>query len=374
MSMKISRSVYGRNQDFELSREELQKAYQEYDFLVAREQVERFLLEKKGVVSMVAYDEVISRCVDAYRKGRQNGKGAAAALLDAIHDHFKYMELTPNGPAELYPGFISAENFEQTPDRICFCPHGMPLSREFHGFTGKDFLALSDQDRYTAKALFRFCTGEGCSMQPQYVMKNAALASKIREIGKQMELKDRSSIEDVAHQRSWQRARAMAIYQALERKFGSEPDELSLALDIRCFMRQKDALGISVQDAALLSQRLSQAEQNHPIFHGLLLHAICTILRDGIDSEQFPAMPSMDKASAYKLLLTSDQPVFDTAVVSVAMTLQRRDTQAASSKFLAEDYAPLYDAVRAILEPDRPALDNQMKVAESRTFTAGAVS
>lgn len=367
MGMKITRSIYGKNQELELTRDELKKAYQEYDFLVAREQTERFLLNKKGVRSLDAYEDVINRCVSTYRKNRQGGKDTAAALLDAIEDNFRYMEQTPTGPVELYPGFISAENFEQMPDRICFCPHGMTLNREHHGFTGNDFMALSDDDRYTAKALFRFCTGEGCSMQPQYVMKNPALASKIREIGKQLELKDRSSLEDVEHQLSWQRGRAAAIYETLEREFGSEPDELSLALDIRYFMRQKDALGLSVQDAALLSQRLSQTEQSHPVSHGMLLQAVCTILKSGIDREDYPVLPSMDKDAARKLLLTADQAVFESAVSFVATALQRRDAHDAASKLLTEDYTPLYDAAKAISESDKPALDDQMKVAEART-------
>ena len=367
MGMKISRSIYGKNQELELTREELKRAYQEYDFLVAREQTERFLLNKKGVRSLDAYEEIITRCVSAYRKNRQSGKDTAAALLDAIEDNFRYMELTPDGPVELHPGFMSAENFEQMPDRICFCPHGMVLNRDHHGFTGNYFLALSDQNRYVAKALFRFCTGEGCSMQPQYVMKNTALASKIREIGKQLELKDRSSLEDVEHQLLWQRERAAAIYQTLDREFGNEPDELSLALDIRFFMRQKDALVLSLQEASLLSQRLSQANQSHLISHDVLLHGICTLLKDGIDSEQYPILPSMDKDAARKLLLTSDQSVFETAVVSVSTALQRRDAHNAASKLLTEDYSPLYDAAKTISESGKPALDAQMKGAEART-------
>ena len=367
MGMKITRSIYGKNQELELTRDELKRAYQEYDFLVAREQTERFLLNKKGVRSLDAYEDVINRCVSTYRKNRQSGKDTAAALLDAIEDNFRYMELTPTGSVELYPGFISAENFEQMPDRICFCPHGMTLNREHHGFTGNDFMELSDQNRYTAKALFRFCTGEGCSMQPQYVMKNAALASKIREIGKQLELKDRSSLEDMEHQLSWQRDRAAVIYQTLDREFGDEPNELSLALDIRYFMRQKDALGLSVPDAALLSQRLSQTEQSHPVSHGMLLQAVCTILKTGLDREEYPVLPSMDKDAARKLLLTADQAVFASAVSFVATALQRRDAHDAASQLLAEDYTPLYDAAKAISESDKPALDDQMKVAEART-------
>lgn len=39
MGMKITRSIYGKNQELELTRDELKKAYQEYDFLVAREQL-----------------------------------------------------------------------------------------------------------------------------------------------------------------------------------------------------------------------------------------------------------------------------------------------------------------------------------------------
>lgn len=367
MGMKITRSIYGKNQELELTRDELKKAYQEYDFLVAREQTERFLLNKKGVRSLDAYEDIISRCVSTYRKNRQGGKDTAAALLDAIEENFCYMEMTPHGPVELQPGFISAENFEQMPDRICFCPFGMSLNREHHGFTGNDFLELSDQNRYTAKALFRFCAGEGCSMQPQYVMKNTSLASKIREIGKQLELQDRSSLEDVEHQLLWQRERAAAIYQSLERDFGAEPDELSLALDIRFFMLQKDALGLFLQDAALLSQRLMQAEQRHPISHDILLHAISTLLKDGIDPEQYPVLPSMDKDAARKLLLTSEQPVFETAVISVATALQRQAAHEAASKLLTEDYTSLYDAAKAISESDKPALDDQMKVAEART-------
>lgn len=367
MGMKITRSIYGKNQELELTRDELKKAYQEYDFLVAREQTERFLLNKKGVRSLDAYEDIISRCVSTYRKNRQGGKDTAAALLDAIEENFCYMEMTPHGPVELQPGFISAENFEQMPDRICFCPFGMSLNREHHGFTGNDFLELSDQNRYTAKALFRFCAGEGCSMQPQYVMKNTSLASKIREIGKQLELQDRSSLEDVEHQLLWQRERAAAIYQSLERDFGAEPDELSLALDIRFFMLQKDALGLFLQDAALLSQRLMQAEQRHPISHDILLHAISTLLKDGIDPEQYPVLPSMVKDAARKLLLTSEQPVFETAVISVATALQRQAAHEAASKLLTEDYTSLYDAAKAISESDKPALDDQMKVAEART-------
>lgn len=367
MGMKITRSIYGKNQELELTRDELKKAYQEYDFLVAREQTERFLLNKKGVRSLDAYEDIISRCVSTYRKNRQGGKDTAAALLDAIEENFCYMEMTPHGPVELQPGFISAENFEQMPDRICFCPFGMSLNREHHGFTGNDFLELSDQNRYTAKALFRFCAGEGCSMQPQYVMKNTSLASKIREIGKQLELQDRSSLEDVEHQLLWQRERAAAIYQSLERDFGAEPDELSLALDIRFFMLQKDALGLFLQDAALLSQRLMQAEQRHPISHDILLHAISTLLKDGIDPEQYPVLPSMDKDAARKLLLTSEQPVFETAVISVATALQRQAAHEAASKLLTEDYTSLYDAAKATSESDKPALDDQMKVAEART-------
>lgn len=367
MGMKITRSIYGKNQELELTRDELKKAYQEYDFLVAREQTERFLLNKKGVRSLDAYEDIISRCVSTYRKNRQGGKDTAAALLDAIEENFCYMEMTPHGPVELQPGFISAENFEQMPDRICFCPFGMSLNREHHGFTGNDFLELSDQNRYTAKALFRFCAGEGCSMQPQYVMKNTSLASKIREIGKQLELQDRSSLEDVEHQLLWQRERAAAIYQSLERDFGAEPDELSLALDIRFFMLQKDALGLSLQDSALLSQRLMQAEQRHPISHDILLHAISTLLKDGIDPEQYPVLPSMDKDAARKLLLTSEQPVFETAVISVATALQRQAAHAASSRLLTEDYSPLYDAAKVVSESGKPALDDQVKVAESRS-------
>lgn len=204
-------------------------------------------------------------------------------------------------------------------------------------------------------------------MQPQYVMKNPALASKIREIGKQLELKDRSSLEDVEHQRSWQRDRAAAIFETLEREFGSEPDELSLALDIRYFMHQKDVLGLSVQDAALLSQRLSQTEQSHPVSHGMLLQAVCTILKSGIDREEYPVLPSMDKDAARKLLLTADQTVFESAVSFVATALQRRATHEAASKLLTEDYTSLYDAAKAISESDKPALDDQMKVAEART-------
>ena len=367
MGMTISRSIYGKKQEFDLTREELQKAYLEYDLLVAREQVERFLLDEKGVVSLDAYDDVIESCVRAYRQNRQNGKGTAEALLDAIYGNFRYMELTPDGPRELVPGFISEENFRQTPDRVCFCPHGMKISREQHGFTARDFLSLADQNQYTAEVLFRFCIGDGCSMQPQYVMKNPALASKIREIGKQLELKDRSSLEDVELQRSWQRDRAAAIFETLEREFGSEPDELSLALDIRYFMRQKDALGLSVQDAALLSQRLSQTEQSHPVSHGMLLQAVCTILKSGIDREEYPVLPSMDKDAARKLLLTADQTVFESAVSFVATALQRRAAQEAASKLLTEDYTSLYDAAKAISESDKPALDDQMKVAEART-------
>lgn len=367
MGMKITRSIYGRNQELELTRDELKKAYQEYDFLVAREQTERFLLNKKGVRSLDAYEDIINRCVSTYRKNRQGGKDSAAALLDAIEENFRYMEMTPHGPVELQPGFISAENFEQMPDRICFCPFGMSLNREHHGFTGNDFLELSDQNRYTAKALFRFCTGEGCSMQPQYVMKNTALASKIREIGKQLELQDRSSLEDVEHQLLWQRERAAAIYQSLERDYGAEPDELSLALDIRGFMLQKDALGLSLQDAALLSQRLSQAEQNHSVSHGVLLSAVCAVLKDGIDQKQYPVLPSMDKDAVRKLLLTSDQSVFETAVISVATALQRQAVHTASSKLLTADYTPLYDAAKVVSESDKPALDDQVKVAEART-------
>lgn len=367
MGMKITRSIYGRNQELELTRDELKKAYQEYDFLVAREQTERFLLNKKGVRSLDAYEDIINRCVSTYRKNRQGGKDSAAALLDAIEENFRYMEMTPHGPVELQPGFISAENFEQMPDRICFCPFGMSLNREHHGFTGNDFLELTDQNRYTAKALFRFCTGEGCSMQPQYVMKNIALASKIREIGKQLELQDRSSLEDVEHQLLWQRERAAAIYQSLERDFGTEPDELSLALDIRGFMLQKDALGLSLQDAALLSQRLSQAEQNHSVSHGVLLSAVCAVLKDGIDQKQYPVLPSMDKDAVRKLLLTSDQSVFETAVIFVATALQRQAVHTASSKLLTADYTPLYDAAKVVSETDKPALDDQVKVAEART-------
>lgn len=367
MGMKITRSIYGKNQELELTRDELKKAYQEYDFLVAREQTERFLLNKKGVRSLDAYEDIINRCVSTYRKNRQGGKDSAAALLDAIEENFRYMEMTPHGPVELQPGFISAENFEQMPDRICFCPFGMSLNREHHGFTGNDFLELTDQNRYTAKALFRFCTGEGCSMQPQYVMKNIALASKIREIGKQLELQDRSSLEDVEHQLLWQRERAAAIYQSLERDFGTEPDELSLALDIRGFMLQKDALGLSLQDAALLSQRLSQAEQNHSVSHGVLLSAVCAVLKDGIDQKQYPVLPSMDKDAVRKLLLTSDQSVFETAVISVATALQRQAVHTASSKLLTADYTPLYDAAKVVSESDKPALDDQVKVAEART-------
>ena len=367
MGMKITRSIYGRNQELELTRDELKKAYQEYDFLVAREQTERFLLNKKGVRSLDAYEDIINRCVSTYRKNRQGGKDSAAALLDAIEENFRYMEMTPHGPVELQPGFISAENFEQMPDRICFCPFGMSLNREHHGFTGNDFLELTDQNRYTAKALFRFCTGEGCSMQPQYVMKNTALASKIREIGKQLELQDRSSLEDVEHQLLWQRERAAAIYQSLERDFGTEPDELSLALDIRGFMLQKDALGLSLQDAARLSQRLSQAEQNHSVSHGVLLSAVCAVLKDGIDQKQYPVLPSMDKDAVRKLLLTSDQSVFETAVISVATALQRQAVHTASSKLLTADYTPLYDAAKVVSETNKPALDDQVKVAEART-------
>ena len=166
MGMKITRSIYGRNQELELTRDELKKAYQEYDFLVAREQTERFLLNKKGVRSLDAYEDIICRCVSTYRKNRQGGKDTAAALLDAIEENFCYMEMTPHGPVELQPGFISAENFEQMPDRICFCPFGMSLNREHHGFTGNDFLELSDHNRYTAKALFRFCAGEAAPCSP----------------------------------------------------------------------------------------------------------------------------------------------------------------------------------------------------------------
>ena len=367
MGMKITRSIYGKNLEFDLTREELKRAYQEYDFLVAREQTERFLLNKKGVRSLDAYEDVIARCVSTYRKNRQNGKDTAAALLDAIEDNFHYMEMTPTGPVELYPGFISAENFEKLPERICFCPHGMTLNREHHGFTGDDFLALSDQNRYTAKALFRFCTGEGCSMQPQYVMKNPALASKIREIGKQLELKDRSSLEDVEHQRSWQRDRAAAVYQTLEREFGAEPDELSLALDIRYLMRRGKDIGISLPEAAMLSQRIEQVEGTHPIPHDLLLSTVCTLLESGIDQGEYPVLPSMDKDAARKLLLMSEQPVFETTVVAVATALQRRDAHDASCTLLTEDYEPVYAAAKNISEMGKTALDDLMKGAEART-------
>ena len=367
MGMKITRSIYGKNLEFDLTREELKKAYQEYDFLVAREQTERFLLNKKGVRSLDAYEDVINRCVSTYRKNRQNGKDTAAALLDAIEDNFHYMEMTPTGPVELYPGFISAENFEEMPDRICFCPHGMALNREHHGFTGDDFLALSDQNRYTAKALFRFCTGEGCSMQPQYVMKNPALASKIREIGKRLELKDRSSLEDVEHQRSWQSDRAAALYQTLEREFGAEPDELSLALDIRYLMRRGKDIGLSLPEAAMLSQRIEQVEGTHPIPHDLLLSTVCTLLESGIDQGEYPVLPSMDKDAARKLLLMSEQPVFETTVVAVATALQRRDAHDASCTLLTEDYEPVYAAAKNISEMGKTALDDLMKGAEART-------
>lgn len=367
MGMKITRNIYGKNMEFDLTREELKKAYQEYDFLVAREQTERFLLNKKGVRSLDAYEDVINRCVSTYRKNRQNGKDTAAALLDAIEDNFHYMEMTPTGPVELYPGFISAENFEEMPDRICFCPHGMALNREHHGFTGDDFLALSDQNRYTAKALFRFCTGEGCSMQPQYVMKNPALASKIREIGKQLELKNRSSLEDVEHQRSWQRDRASALYQTLERQFGAEPDELSLALDIRYLMRRGKAIGLSLPEAAMLSQRIEQVEGTHPIPHDLLLSTVCTLLESGIDQDEYPVLPSMDKDAARKLLLMSEQSVFETTVVAVATALQRRDAHETSCTLLAGDYEPVYAAAKNISEMGKTALDDLMKGAEART-------
>ena len=367
MGMKIIRSIYGKNQELELTRDELKKAYQEYDFLVAREQTERFLLSKKGVHSLDAYEDIISKCVNTYRKNRQGGKDTAAALLDAIEDNFHYMEMTPNGPVELYPGFISVENFEQMPDRICFCPYGVLLTKDHHGFTGNDFLSLADENFYTAKALFRFCTGEGCSMQPQYVMKNPALASKIREIGKQLELRDRSSLEDAEHQLAWQRDRAAAIYQILEQEFSSEPDELSLALDIRYLMRLGKDIGLALEEAAALSQRIEQVEGTHPISHDLLLSSVCALLEKGIDQGEYPVLPSMDKDSARKLLLMSEQPVFEATVAAVATVLQRRAAHDASCTLLSEDYGPVYMAAKDISELSKTALDDLMKGAEART-------
>ena len=99
----------------------------------------------------------------------------------------------------------------------------------------------------------------------------------------------------------------------------------------------------------------------------MLLQAVCTILKSGIDREEYPVLPSMDKDAARKLLLTADQTVFELAVSFVATALQRRDAHEAASKLLTEDYTSLYDAAKAISESDKPALDDQMKVAEART-------
>lgn len=367
MGMTISRSIYGKKQEFDLTREELQKAYLEYDLLVAREQVERFLLDEKGVVSLDAYDDVIESCVRAYRQNRQNGKGTAEALLDAIYGNFRYMELTPDGPRELVPGFISEENFRQAPDRVCFCPHGMKISREQHGFTARDFLSLADQNQYTAEVLFRFCIGDGCSMQPQYVMKNPALAAKIRERGKQLELQARTSLEDVEHQLSWQRSRAAAIYQSMEQEYKSEPDELSMAIDIRYLMRHTKELGLALQEAALLSQRIAQTEKLHPISRGLLLSAVCILLRDGIDPEEYPILPALGKEATRTLLLTADPSVFEKTVVAVATALQRKEAHNVSCTLLSENYEPVFAAARNIPELGKTALDDLMKGAEART-------
>jgi len=73
--MKITRTIYGNSTDFELTREELQKAYQEYDELVLREQVVKFLLEKKGVISMDAYTGVVDACVKACRQEISGDQG-----------------------------------------------------------------------------------------------------------------------------------------------------------------------------------------------------------------------------------------------------------------------------------------------------------
>ena len=362
--MNISRSFYGKTQEFTLSREELKQAYQEYDELVIQEQIERFLAEQKGVISMDAYGTVISDCVKAYKQYRTAGKTAATALLDAISEKFRYMEQTPDGLVELTPGFVSMENFREQPFRVCFCLPGLELNKSNPGYTGKDFLRFAAEDYFAGQVLLQLCSS--MSMTPENVMSDAAFSERVLALGAQMAGEHRAAEQERELLRQRERERALDIYKSFSAMYGGEGHLLDMAMDVYSLQQAMcdTGMNLSLDDACCLAQRLQECDGR--ISKELRRNALRFLLLHGTEHSVYPLLPPLTAAKALYALLHCSPAAFMAALdTTVVWHLGQ----------ISEGYQPLSDVSRASFEREVAAmdlaghvsLDGQVTVAKSHS-------
>lgn len=360
--MQISRSFYGKKQEFELTREELKQAYQEYDELVIQEQIERFLLERKGVHSLDSYSDVISDSVKAYKQYRTEGKPAAEALLDAISENFRYMEQTPDGLVVLMPGFVSMENFQDHPVRVCFCLPGIELSKANPGYTGTDFLRLTNGDRFAAKVLLQLCSS--MSMTPESVMSDPAFSEKVMALGSKLAAEHNAAEQEREAHRQRERERAMDIYKSFSAMYGGEGGLFDLAIDVYYLQQAMLDTGkeLSPEDACRLAQRLQAGEGR--ISKDLRFNALRFLLLSGTENNQM--LPPLTAEQTCAMLLTCSTPAF---IGALDTTVIWQHTQLRRAFHLVAD--PGRTAfIREVESTDlsgHVSLDGQVTEAKSRT-------
>jgi len=365
--MNISRSFYGKMQEFTLSREELKQAYQEYDELVIQEQIERFLLERKGVHSLDAYSGVVSDSVKAYKQKRTEGRPAAEALLDAISENFRYMEQTTEGIVVLTPGFVSTDNFQQFPTRICFCLPGMELSKANPGYTGADIIRLAGGDRFAAKVLLQLCSS--MSMSPESVMSDPAFSERVMALGAKLFAEHNAAEQERETQRERERERTLDIYKSFSAMYGGEGRLLELAMDVYYLQHAMLDAGkdLSQEDACRLVQRLQEGDKH--INKALRLNALRSLLLSGTENIQMlpPLTPKTTRSALLSCSISAFMGALDTAVVWQHSQLRRA-------------YQPLSDPGRKAFIQEvedmnisgRVSLDGQVTEAKHRTNSNNA--
>lgn len=365
--MKISRSFYGKTQEIDLSREELKQAYLEYDELVIQEEIERFLLERKCVHSLDAYGAVISDSVKAYKQYRTEGKSAAVALLDAINENFRYMEHTPEGLVVLMPGFVSTENFQEHPARVCFCLPGVELSKANPGYTGTDFLRLTNGDQFAAKVLLQLCSS--MSMTPESVMSDPAFCEKVMALGSKLAAEHNVAEQEREIQRARERERGLDIYKSLSAMYGAEGRLLDLAMDVYHLQQSMLDAGkdLSAEDACRLAQRLQEGDKR--IGRNLRLNALCFLLLTGTENIQL--LPPLTPEAVCNVLLNCSTAAFTGALDSTVIW-QHAQLRRAIQPAAEPGRRAFIREVESMDFSDHVSLDGQVTEAKNRTSGANA--